>query len=131
MYSDLRPVRIIYRATVSRGKYAVSRRFLKHSFNFLMILGLASVAFAKPAHARPTVHPTHRAHVGHVQESARARRHMATLRHSRPVATERRVVLVHTKSGQVRRMVLVRHRSYEHFSANSFTDSDIPQGNVT
>src|ERR1700755_3415182 len=57
MYSDLRPVRIIYRATVSRGKYAVSRRFLKHSFNFLMILGLASVAFAKPAHARPTVPP--------------------------------------------------------------------------
>ena len=95
-----------------------------------MILGLASVAFAKPAHARPT-HPTHRAHVAHVQESARARHHMATLRHTRPVATESRVVLVHTKSGHVRRMVLVRHRSYEHFSASSFADSDITQGDVT
>jgi penicillin-binding protein 2 len=130
MYSDLRPVRIIYKATVSRGKYAVSRRFLKQSFNFLMILGLASVAFAKPAHAKPT-HPTHRAHVAHVQESARARRHMATLRHPRPVATESRVVLVHSKSGHIRRMVLVRHRSYEHFSASSFADSDITQGDVT
>ncbi len=28
-------------------------------------------------------------------------------------------------------MVLVRHRSYEHFSASSFTDSDITQGDVT
>jgi penicillin-binding protein 2 len=108
----------------------VSRRFLKQSFNILMILGLASVAFAKPAHARPT-HPAHHAHVAHVQESAKARHHMATLRHTRPVATERQVVLVRSKSGHVRRMVLVRHHSYEHFSASSFADSDITQGDVT
>ncbi len=36
-----------------------------------------------------------------------------------------------TKSGQVRRMVLVHHRSYEHFTASSFADSDITQGDVT
>ena len=56
---------------------------------------------------------------------------MAGLRHARPVA-ETRVVLVHTRSGRVvRRAVLVRHRYYEHFSASSFTDSDITQGDVT
>ena len=115
---------------VSRGQLAVNRQFLKRIFYFLLILGLASAAFAKPASARPT-HPTHRAHVAHVQETAHARRHMAQLRHTHPVATERRVVMVRTRSGMVRRAVLVRHRSYEHFSASSFTDSDLTQGDVT
>jgi penicillin-binding protein 2 len=105
----------------------VNRQFLRRITNFVLILGLASAAFAKPAHARPT-HPTHRAHVTHVQETAHARRHMAQMRHARPVGT---LVTVHTRSGHIRRTVLVRHRSYEHFSASSFTDSDITQGDVT
>ena len=108
----------------------MSRQLLKRTFHFLVILGLVSAAFAIPASARPT-HPTHRAHVSRLQESAHARRNMATLRHARAVAAERRVVMVRTRSGSVRRMVLVRHRSYEHFSASSFTDSDITQGDVT
>jgi penicillin-binding protein 2 len=109
----------------------VSRQFLKRIFYFLLILGLASAAFAKPASARPT-HPTHRAHVAHLQESSHARRHMAQLRHTRPVVTtERKVVMVRGRSGRLHRAVLVRHRSYEHFSASSFTDSDITQGDVT
>src|SRR5229473_7632157 len=94
------------------------------------MIGLASAVFAKPAHARPT-RPARRGHVARVQESARARRHMAGMRHARPVA-QTRVVLVHARSGRVvRRAVLVRHRYYEHFSASSFTDSDITQGDVT
>jgi penicillin-binding protein 2 len=108
----------------------VNRRLNKRSIYFALIVGLASAALAKPAHARPT-HPTHRAHVAHVQESAHARRHMAQLRHTHPLATERSVVLVRTRSGVVRRTVLVHHRYYEHFSASSFTDSDITQGDVT
>ena len=108
----------------------MNRRLHKRSIYFALILGLASAAFAKPAHARPT-HPTHRAHVAHVQESAHARRHMAQLRHTRPVATEPTVVTVRTRSGHIRRTVLVRHRYYEHFSASSFSDSDITQGDVT
>ena len=115
---------------VARGQFAVNRQLLKRIFYFLLILGLASAAFAKPASARPT-RATHRAHVARLQETAHARRHMAQLRHSQPVATERRVVMVRTRSGQVRRMVLVRHRSFEHFSASSFTDSDLTQGDVT
>jgi penicillin-binding protein 2 len=115
---------------VSRGQYAVNRQFLRRITYFGLVLGLASAAFAKPAHARPT-HPTHRTHVAHVQETAHAGRHMAQLRHPHPVATEGTLVTVHTRSGHVRHAVLVRHRSYEHFSASSFTDSDITQGDVT
>ena len=65
----------------------MNRRLLKRTLHFLLILGLASAAFAKPASARPT-HPTHRAHTAHVQESAHARRHMAGLQHARPVAAD-------------------------------------------
>jgi penicillin-binding protein 2 len=109
----------------------VNQQFLQRMTYFLLILGLASAAFAKPASARPTHPTTHRSHVAHVQESAHARRHMAQLRHTHPVATERTVVTVRTRSGHLRRAVLVRHRSYEHFSASSFTDSDLTQGDVT
>ncbi len=109
----------------------MNRQFLKRVFYFFLILGLASAAFAKPAAARPT-RATRRAHVSHVQESARGRRHLAQLRHSRPVASTRRVVLVRTRSGKLtRRVVLTRHRYYEHFSASSFTDSDLTQGDIT
>lgn len=108
----------------------MNRQLLQRTFYLLLIIGLASAALAKPAHARPT-RPTRHAHVARVQESAHARRHMAGLRHARPVA-ETRVVMVHTRSGRVvRRAVLVRHRYYEHFSASSFTNSDITQGDVT
>ena len=105
---------------------------MKRFFYLLLILGLASAAFAKPASARPThPHSAHHARVAHVQESTHARRHMAQLQHTHPVAAEGRVVTVRTRSGRVRRTVLVRHRrSYEHFSASSFTDSDITQGDV-
>jgi penicillin-binding protein 2 len=108
----------------------VSRQFLKRISYFLLILGLASAAFAKPASARPT-HPSHHAHVARLQESPHARRHMAQLRHAHPVAADGTVVSVRTRSGHYRRAVLVRHRYYEHFSASSFTDSDITQGDVT
>ena len=108
----------------------MNRQLLKR-ITYSLILGLASVAFAKPASARPTHPTTHRSHAAHLQESAHARRHMAQLRHTRPVPTERTVVTVRTRSGHLRRTVLVRHRSYEHFSASSFTDSDLTQGDVT
>ncbi len=114
------------------GVKTVSRQTLKQVFYLLLVLGLASAAFAKPASARPThpARPVRRAHT-HVQESSRARRHMAQLRHARPVVTERKVVMVRTRSGHLRHATLVRHRYYEHFSASSFTDSDLTQGDIT
>jgi penicillin-binding protein 2 len=108
----------------------VNRQSLRRFFYLILVLGLGSAAFAKPAHAGPT-RPTHRTHVSKVQESARARRHLSGLRHTRPVA-ETAVVTVRSRSGaRVRRTVLVRHRYYEHFSASSFTNDDVTQGDVT
>jgi penicillin-binding protein 2 len=108
----------------------VYRQSLRRFLYLILVLCLGSAAFAKPAHAGPT-RPTHRAHVSKVQESARARRHLAGLRHTRPVA-ETAVVTVRSRSGaRVRRTVLVRHRYYEHFSASSFTNDDVTQGDVT
>ena len=108
----------------------MNRQFLRRFLYLVLVLGLGSAAFAKPAHAGPT-RPTHRAHVSQVQESARARRHLAGLRHTRPVAVTA-VVTVRSRSGaRIRRTVLVRHRYYEHFSASSFTDADITQGDIT
>ncbi len=111
----------------------VNRQIQKRVLYFLLVLGLASVAFAKEASARPThpARPIRRARTAHVQESSRARRRMAQLRHPRPVVAERKVVLVRTHSGHLRRATLVRHRYYEHFSASSFADSDITQGDIT
>jgi penicillin-binding protein 2 len=108
----------------------VNRQIVKRILYLLLILGLASAAFARPASARPT-HPTHRLHVAHVQETPHARHHLAQLSHAHPVTTERKVVVTRTRSGRLRRTVVIRHRSYEHFSASSFTDSDITQGDVT
>ena len=122
-------VGIINRVSVSKGP-VVHRPLLKRIFYSILMLALASAALAKPAAARPT-HPGHRAHVAHVQESALARRHIAQLRHSHPVANVRSVSYVRTRSGRLRRTVVVRHRFYEHFSASSFTDSDITHGDVT
>jgi penicillin-binding protein 2 len=120
----------LFKAMVSRGHEAVNRQIVKRILYLLLILGLASAAFARPASARPT-HPTHRLHVAHVQETPHARHHLAQLSHAHPVTTERKVVVTRTRSGKLRRTVVVRHRSYEHFSASSFTDSDITQGDVT
>ena len=108
----------------------MNKQFMRRVSYLLLVLGLASAAFAKRASAGPT-HPAHRTHVAHLQESPHARRHMAQLRHSKPVVASTRVVTVRTRSGRVRRTVVVRHRYYEHFSASSFTDSDITQGDVT
>ena len=123
---------ILIRARFREDYTPVNKHILKRISYFVIILGLASAAFAKPAHARPTRATARPAHVARVRETARARRHMVAMRHSHPVASERHVVLVRTHSGRVvRRVVATRHRYYEHFSANSFTDSDLTQGDIT
>jgi penicillin-binding protein 2 len=102
-------------------------RLLERTLQSLVMFSLTTVAFAK---ASPT-HPGHHSRAAHVQESSRARRRMSGLRHSHPVASERQVIYTRTASGKLRRTVLVHHRSYEHFSANSFASYDITQGDVT
>jgi penicillin-binding protein 2 len=107
----------------------VNRQLLDRTLQSLLMVSVATAAFAKTT--TTTTHPVHHTHTAHVQETAHARRHMAGMRHSHPVTGERQVVYIHTRSGVVRRAVLVHHRSYEHFSANSFAESDITQGDVT
>ncbi len=75
---------------------------------------------------------------GHVQESPRARRHLASLQHSRRQVGGSRLARVSTtrlvrgRNGRVRRVSMVRRRRYgEVFTADSFTDNDITQGDVT
>lgn len=108
----------------------MNTQMLRRFSYLILVLCVGSAAFAKPAHAGPT-RPTHRAHVAHLQETAHAHRHTAAVRHTRPVAARAVVVTSASPSGaRVRRAVLVRHRSYEHFSASSFTNDDITHGDV-
>ncbi len=108
----------------------MNRQLLKRIFYFLLILGLASAAFAKPALRVPRTLPT-----APTLPMCRRAPTLAGTWRSCGTPTRwllsARVVTVRTRSGHVRRAVLVRHRSYEHFSASSFTDSDITQGDVT
>ncbi len=93
----------------------------------LLLLPLSSFATtsSRRSHARA-------AH--HVVESPRARRHMAQLQHSRRavggVRTAGTTRLVRGRYGRLVR-VATRHRYQEHFSADSFTDTDLSQGDIT
>ncbi|HEV2276365.1 MAG TPA: penicillin-binding transpeptidase domain-containing protein [Acidobacteriaceae bacterium] len=110
----------------------MSRLNLKHVLHCLLFLALGSFGLGRLALANPTqpVHHT-RTHSTHLQESARARRHMARLRHSRPAAVQTAsLVTVRGRSGRLHRVVR-RHRYYEHFTASSFTESDIAAGDIT
>ena len=103
----------------------MNRQFLKR-ISLVLTLGLASTAMAKPAHARPT-RAVHRSRVVHLQETAHTHhRHLASASH--PVVS--RVVLVRTRSGKVVHRV-VHPRYSEHFTASSFTNVDLTQGDVT
>ena len=44
----------------------MNRQLLQRTFYFLLMIGLASAALAKPAHARPT-RPTRHAHVARLR----------------------------------------------------------------
>ena len=104
----------------------------------MMVLPLTTRAEATTRrtahHGRSTIH-----------ESARVRRRMSSLQHSRPVAGSHAVKshavvsrsatsrYVRAKNGRLRRVGLRvgRHRSYEHFTGSSFTDTDVTAGDIT
>ncbi len=75
---------------------------------------------------------THAAHsrVSHVQEGTHARRRMAHLQHHRAMVV-RQTVLVRGRNGRLRRVTVVRHRYYEHFTGNSFAETDLTQSDIT
>jgi cell division protein FtsI/penicillin-binding protein 2 len=105
------------------------KRIFYFVFAGVVALSLTVPALGSSATTTTTAH--HRARRrAHVQESASAQRHVRHLQHTRRV--------VYTRSGyrsaHLRRASLRyrRHRVYEHFDANSFTQSDdLTQGDIT
>ncbi len=98
---------------------------------FILLLPLTSLASAgtRRHHARAA---------GHVQESPRASRHLAALRHSRRQAGGARFVeaststrLVRGRNGRFRRISVGRRHYGEVFTADSFTNTDVGSGDVT
>ncbi len=93
----------------------------------LLLLPLSS--FATTSSRRGHARAAHR-----VVESPRARRHMAQLEHSRRAAggvhTAGASQLVRGRHGRLVR-VATRHRYREQFSADSFTSTDLSQGDIT
>jgi penicillin-binding protein 2 len=110
------------------------KRFLPLFTAFsLFLLPLSSFATASTHH--------HHARAAHVHESAHARHHLASLQNSRRevgtghhrghlVAASTSTRLVRDRHGRLRR-VSVRHRYSEQFTADSFTDNPVGQGDVT
>ena len=105
------------------------KRFIHIFFMLgLVLLPLSLVAGTTSAH-RSARHVRAR-----VQESTKAKKHLASLQHSRRVARATPAVLVVTRGGRkvrVRRAsIRVRHRYYERFTASSFTDNDVTSGDL-
>ncbi len=115
---------------------------MKRILQLTALLMLITLPVSVYASASTRRHKAHGARViGHVQESPRARRHMASLQHSRRVVTARgraasdvavSTRLVRGRNGRLRRVVIRGRRHYaEQFTASSFTNSDITAGDIT
>ena len=106
---------------------------MKRLIYIALILGLMALPASMQAVA--TTRRAHHVH-GRVHESARVQRRMASLQHSRrPVSS--RPVSSHwvARRGSVRlrraSLILRRGRSYERFTGNSFSESDLAVGDIT
>lgn len=104
---------------------------MKRILNTVLILALMTMPLGMVAEAT-THHPAHHSRsTARLQESSRVQKHMSRLQHSR------RAVYTHAvlrgRVGHLRRASLYarRHRFYEHFTGNSFVDSDITAGDST
>jgi penicillin-binding protein 2 len=115
----------------SDSRFWVTKRFVKLSICCLLVFAVMSFPSGTVAFARPT-HPGRHSRSAHVQETARGRRHLARLRHKYPTASVHPAVLsVRDRSGRVHHVLRTRHRYYERFTAHSFTNEDISQGDIT
>ena len=115
---------------------------MRRIFHLLALLALLTLPLTSFAIASTRRHKAHNV-TGRVQESSRARRHMASLQHSRRAAGSGGVVvreasyttstrMVRGRGGRLRRVRVFGRRSYrEQFSASSFTDTDITAGDIT
>jgi penicillin-binding protein 2 len=110
------------------------KRLMKRIAHLAFLLGLIALPaslFAGDTSAT-THHVTHHARA-HVQESASAQQHITHLQHSRRSAHLTTATLTTTtRRGRVRNasLTVTRHRSYERFTGNSFTDIDLTNGDT-
>ncbi|MGC2617673.1 MAG: penicillin-binding transpeptidase domain-containing protein, partial [Acidobacteriaceae bacterium] len=109
----------------------------------VLSLFVAALGVTTLAHAAETTTTTH--HVVHhtrarVHDTAATHRHIASLQHSERVpaghrATAHVVPATLTRGAHLRRASLrrtsLRHRYYERFTASSFADTDLTQGDIT
>ncbi|MGI8772665.1 MAG: penicillin-binding transpeptidase domain-containing protein, partial [Acidobacteriaceae bacterium] len=111
---------------------------MKRFIYLLLLVGLASLPLSGYARSRTTraVHHVRSSHVSsshvsssHVQESASARRKMTHLQHGHRHVAATRTVLVRGRNGKLHRVV-VRHRYYEHFTGDSFAETDLTRDDV-
>ncbi len=96
----------------------------------LLLLPLSSFASASSRR--------HHARTARLQESSRARRHLASLQHSRRAVGQLRYAsfttsrLVRGRNGRLRHVIVHRRRRFsEVFTADSFTDASVAQGDIT
>jgi beta-lactamase class D len=113
---------------------------MRRIFHLVALLALLTLPLSSYATASTRRHRTHSVS-GHIHESLRAQRHMASLQHGRSVYTLGHATLreasytpstrlVRGSNGRFRR-VNYRRRFTEQFTASSFTDSDITTGDIT
>ena len=109
------------------------KRQMRRIVQFLGALVLSLMTL--PMAVATTTHHHHKRHTIHVQESASARRHLASSQHSRRVAHLSTAAYVTTRRGRrghLRRTSLrIHHRYYERFTADSFATSDLTDGDIT
>ncbi len=99
---------------------------MKRYLYFVLMLAIGALplsVFATRTHAS-------QGGASHVQEGSKARRHMARLQHHR-VSVVRRTMLVRGRNGRLRRVTVLRRRYYEHFTGNSFAETDLTQADIT
>ncbi|HTZ89823.1 MAG TPA: penicillin-binding transpeptidase domain-containing protein [Alloacidobacterium sp.] len=103
---------------------------MKRIAHLALLLGLVTLPASLVADTTTTTHHVHHTR-GHIQESAAAQQHISHLQHSRRAAHVSTASLT-ASHARVRRASLVvhRHRSYERFTGNSFTDVDLTNGDV-
>ncbi len=109
---------------------------MKRFLPLLAALVLLLLPFSSSATAT-TTRKHHARRVAHVQESPRARRHLASLQQSRRAVGGAHAMraltttrLVRGRNGRLRR-ITIRHHYGETFTADSFTTADVGNGDIT
>jgi penicillin-binding protein 2 len=102
-------------------------RLMRRVFYLLVISALALGAMP----VRATTGSTQGSHTtAHIHESARTRKRIRRLQHHRSTVVVR-TMLVRGRDGRLHRVRVVHRRYYEHFTGDSFAETDLTAADVT